>query len=104
MSDALYQRALALTAVVYRVLSVPGAGDEARRQALQKRALELPQQVRRLGARPGAGELVQLRSALADFRQWLEDEQGAERPVPMAEFEKRAGAFSRALSALKPPA
>ena len=63
-----------------------------------------PQQVRRLGARPGAGELVQLRSALADFRQWLEDEQGAERPVPMAEFEKRAGAFSRALSALKPPA
>ena len=104
MSDALYQRALALTAVVYRVLSVPDAGDEARRQALQKRALELPQQVRRLGARPGAGELVQLRSALADFRQWLEDEQGAERPVPMAEFEKRAGAFSRALSALKPPA
>lgn len=103
MSEALYAQALALTAVMYRALSVPGSADEARRRALQKRAVDLPQQVRRLGDRPGNTALVQLRSALADFRHWLEDEQGAERPVPMAEFELRAGALSRALSALKPP-
>lgn len=104
MSETLYPQALALTAMMYRALSVPGSADEARRRALQKRAVELPQQVRRLGERPGNAALVQVRSALADFRQWLEDEQGAERPVPMAEFEKRAGAFSRALSALRPSA
>lgn len=101
MSDRLYRQALALTAVMYRALSVPGSADEARRQALQKRALELPALIRRLGAQMDNATLVQTRSALADFRQWLEDEQGAERPVPMEEFEARAGALSRALSALK---
>lgn len=104
MSEDLYPQALALTAVMYRALAVPGSADEARRRALQRRAVDLPRQVRGLGARPGNAALVEVRSALADFRQWLEDEQGAERPVPMAEFEQRAGALSRALSALRPPA
>ncbi|MDP3859851.1 MAG: hypothetical protein Q8Q73_18985 [Stagnimonas sp.] len=103
MSDALYQQALAVTAVIYR-LTAPGATVDERREQLRRLALDLPRQVRRLAQTPSTGELVRLRSSLADLRQWLEEQAAAGVAESLAEFDACAGRLSRGLSLLTRPA
>lgn len=99
MSELLYPQALAVTALIYRA-TVGGDPTDQRRLGLRQRALDLPSQVRRLAQQPGTGEVVRLRSSLADFRQWFEEQAAAGVEVPMAEFDLCAGRLSRGLSAL----
>ena len=99
MSEALYQQALALTALIYRAMATGDPAD-GRRLALRKQALDLPARVRRLAQQPSTGEVVRLRSSLADFRQWFEEQAAAGAELPLAEFDLCAGRLSRGLSVL----
>jgi len=102
MSEVLYKQALAVTAVMYRVLPADESTDPDVAR-LRRKALALPQQVKRLLLQPHAGDLVRLRSDLADFRQWLEDRAAAGVEMQMADFDLLAGRLSRGLTTLKPP-
>lgn len=102
MSEVLYKQALAVTAVMYRVLPA-GESTDKDVARLRRKALALPQQVKRLLIEPRASDLVRLRSDLADFRQWLEDQAAAGAEMPMADFDLLAGRLSRGLTTLKPP-
>lgn len=102
MSEVLYRQALAVTALLYRVLRA-GPADDPVATRLQRKALALPQEVRKLAATPNTGDLVRLRSDLADFRHWLEDLAASGWTVPLAEFDTLAGRLSRGLSTLRPP-